>query len=147
YMDNNIALVVKPDSKINSLADMAGKVAGVQGGSSGAEAIDGNTKFKSSLKDIVEYKDYLTALMDLETGNTDAVVMDATMARYLITEKGKKFRIVDEELLPEEYAVGLRKGEIKLKDEIEKQLKAMASDGKMAEISKKWFGEDVTKIK
>lgn len=147
YMNNQIALVVKPDSTINALADMSGKIAGVQGGSSGAQAIEDNADFKGSLKSIVEYKDYLTALMDLDKGSVDAVVMDSTMARYLITEQGKAFRVVDETLLPEEYAVGLRKGEEALKAEIEKQLKAMASDGTMATISKKWFGEDVTIIK
>ncbi len=147
YMDNNIALVVKPDSPVNTLADMAGKKAGVQGGSSGSDAIEDNKEFKDSLKEVTEYKDYLTALMDLEMGAVDAVVMDATMARYLIAEQGKNFRVVDEELLPEEYAVGLRKGEEALKAEIEKHLKAMAADGTLATISEKWFGEDVTKIK
>ncbi|MCX7615469.1 MAG: amino acid ABC transporter substrate-binding protein [Clostridiales bacterium] len=147
YMNNQIALVVKKDSTIKTLADMSGKKAGVQSGSSGAQAIDDNANFKKSLKDTVEYKDYLTALMDLDKGSTDAVVMDSTMARYLITKEGKNFRVVDEALLPEQYAVGLRKGEEALKAEIGKQLKAMAADGTMATISKKWFGEDVTIIK
>ena len=42
---------------------------------------------------------------------------------------------------------GVRKGDKALCKEVEKQLKAMAEDGKMAEISKKWFGEDITTIK
>ena len=47
----------------------------------------------------------------------------------------------------EEYAIGFRKGDQKLRDEVQKILSEMKADGSLGEISTKWFGEDITIIK
>lgn len=39
----------------------------------------------------------------------------------------------------------VRKGENKLREEINEGIKEMKSDGTLAKLSKKWFGEDYTK--
>ena len=144
YMKNNQVVVVAADSKFKTLADLKGKSVSLQAQSSAADAIDKNTDFKKSLKDVVELKDNTLCLMDLKTGNTDGVVMDEIVARYQIKMNSEKYRILDESLAAEEYGVGFRKGDLQLMTQVNDTLKAMAKDGKIAEISNKWFGKDIS---
>ncbi len=148
YMVNNISLVVTGNSTITSMADMAGKKLAVQGGSSAEEVLneDANKDFLASLAQVNPFDKYDTALMDVETGNSDAVLMDTVMAEYMITTLGKDFKILDETLLPDEFAVAFRKGDIKLCEAVEKAMSELKADGTVAEISKKWFGADITII-
>ncbi|WP_024833206.1 amino acid ABC transporter substrate-binding protein [Ruminiclostridium josui] len=146
YMKNNQVVVVMADSKYNTLADLKGKTVSLQAQSSAADAIDKNKDFKSSLKDVVELKDNTLCLMDLKTGNTDGVVMDEVVARYQIKINNGKYRIIDESLAVEEYGIGFRKGDVKLMTQVNDTLKAMAKDGKITEISNKWFGKDISII-
>lgn len=150
YMENTIAMVVVKDSGINNKADMAGKRLAVQGGSSAEEALnsDDNKDFRESLGEVNgSFKDYVTALMDLETGNSDAVLMDSVVADYMINEAGKDFVVLDDSLVAEEYAIGFRKGDQKLVDAVNKVLKDLKADGTVAKISNDWFGFDKTIIK
>ena len=121
-----------------------GNIVGVQAGSSAQIAIDDTEGFRESLDEVVEFKENLTALMDLEIGGVDAVVMDLLVANDNINRSGKDFRILDETLTEEEYAIGFRKNDIALRDAVNAQLEAMAADGSLAEIAVKWFGADIT---
>ena len=146
YVNNAQVVVVKSSSLVNTLADLKGKSVGVQAGSSGEEAIYDTEGFEESVKEIVPYRDYLTALMDLEIGGVDAVVMDLLVANDNINRSGKDFRILDETLCAEEYVIGFRKGEVALCEAIEKELYALKDSGKLAEIATKWFGADITVV-
>jgi polar amino acid transport system substrate-binding protein len=149
YMTNNISLVVMNGSSITSMADMAGKKLALQSGSSAEEVLNSedNTAFKDSLGQVNPFSDYVTALMDLETSNSDAVLMDSVVADYMITDGGKDYVVLDETLLADQYAIGFRKGDEALCDAVENALKKLKEDGTIAEISTKWFGSDVTTIK
>ena len=76
YVDNSIVMVVKADSGITSLADLAGKSVMAQAASSAVDAINENEDFKSSLKEVVELGDYNMGFMDLAQGTVDAVAAD-----------------------------------------------------------------------
>jgi polar amino acid transport system substrate-binding protein len=144
YVDNAQVAVVRADSPVRSLADLSGKKVGIQAGSSASDAVHGNEAFAASLKEIVEVKDNLTALMDLEIGGVDAVVLDLFVANDNIQRSGKDFRILDEKLSTEEYGVGFRKNDHALRNEVQRILEEMAADGAMAKISTDWFGSDIT---
>ncbi|MDF2612137.1 MAG: hypothetical protein K0R92_3611 [Lachnospiraceae bacterium] len=149
YMGNSIALVVVNNSDIKSQADMAGKKLALQSGSSAEEALDleENKAFKDSLGGEVNgFDDYVTALMDLEVGGSDAVLMDSVVANYMINEAGKDFAILDDSLVAEEYAVGFRKGETALCEAVEKAMKELKADGTVEKIASEWFGSDITTI-
>ena len=77
----------------------------------------------------------------------DAVFLDSVVAKYEITTSKKAFRVLDEGLEPEEYAIGFRLGDQQLCDKITETLKEMKKDGTVEEISTKWFGSDITSIK
>lgn len=146
YLNNAQIVVVKADSGIKTLSDMAGKKLGVQAGSSAADAIDGVPSFKSSLKEIVEFKENITALNDLEIGGVDGVAMDSVVAEYSIKTTGKNFVVLDEGLAPEQYGIAFKKGNTELRDKVQNALNEMAADGTTAKISEKWFGRDISVV-
>lgn len=148
YMENSIALVVVNGSGINNKADMAGKRLAVQSGSSAEEALNSedNKEFKDSLGEVIGLNDYVTALLDLETGNSDAVLVDSILANYKIAEMDKDFVVLEDSLVAEEYGIGFRKGDEELRKAVEDALKDLKKEGKVTEISEKWFGSDITII-
>lgn len=146
YLNNAQVIVVRADSGITSLADMAGKVVGVQAGSSAQSAIDGSPDFKDSLKTIVEFKENVTAMNDLEIKRIDGIVMDRVVAEYSITKSGKPYVILNESLAPEQYGVAFKLGNIALRDKVQATLEEMQADGTVTAISNKWFGKDLSVI-
>ena len=146
YMENDQVVVVKNGSGINSLSDLAGLKVAVQKDSSGLEALNDNPALTETFGELIELDSYLNAMMELEMGSVDAIVMDEIVARYEIQTSGKDFSILDEAVATEQYGVGFLLGNDALRDEVQKTLEEMAADGTMAEISKKWFGTDVTII-
>jgi polar amino acid transport system substrate-binding protein len=146
YLKNAQVIVVKTNSPIQTLKDLAGKTAGTQAGSASVEALDGAPEFKNSLANIVEYKDFLTALMDLDVSMTDAVVIDLLVANDSINRSGKSFRILKENLGEEEFGIGFRKGDKALADKVWEILLDMAKDGTVAKIATQWLGADISTI-
>ncbi len=146
YMANQQVFAVKADSGISTLEDLAGKVVSAQTDSSAEKALKvGRPELVETLADLITAPDYLTALMDLESGAVDAVAMDEIVARYQL-EKGDNFVLLDETLAEEDYGVGFLLGNEALRDAVQDTLEEMAADGKLAEISQKWFGKDITTI-
>jgi polar amino acid transport system substrate-binding protein len=146
YLKNAQVIVVKGNSPVNTLKDLAGKTAGTQAGSASIEAIDDAPEFKASLKDLVQYKDFLTALMDLDVGGTDAVVIDLVVANDNINRSGKNFRILNERLGEEEFGIGFRKNDKALADKVWAILLDMVKDGTVAKIATEWLGADISII-
>jgi polar amino acid transport system substrate-binding protein len=146
YLKNAQVVVVKKDSGYTSLASLKGKKVGLQAGSSAADALASAKDFRASLKDVIEFKDNLTALMDLEAKGVDAVVMDLIVANDNIKRSGKPYVVLGESLAPENYGVGFRKGDLALRDAVQATLEAMAKDGTIAKISTKWFGQDISVV-
>ncbi|NLC52708.1 MAG: amino acid ABC transporter substrate-binding protein [Firmicutes bacterium] len=146
YMDNRQVVIVRGDSGIASLSALAGKTLGLQAGSSAKDALNSAPDFEASLGSVIEFDENMTALMDLELGGLDAVLMDEIVARYYIQQKDKNFFVLDEALASEEYGIGFRKSDRELMEKFQDTLIAMAKDGTLAAISEKWFGEDITVI-
>jgi polar amino acid transport system substrate-binding protein len=146
YLKNAQVVVVRKGSGYSTLASLKGKKVGLQAGSSASDALDGAKDFKASLKQVVEFKDNLTALMDLEAKGVDAVVLDLIVANDNIKRSGKAFAVLPESLAPENYGVGFRKNDLALRDAVQAALEAMAKDGSIAAITKKWFGSDISVV-
>ncbi|MDR2177497.1 MAG: amino acid ABC transporter substrate-binding protein [Treponema sp.] len=146
YLKNAQVIVVTGNSPVNTLADLAGKTVGTQMGSSSIDAIDDAPQFKASISELVEYKDFLTALMDLDVGGVDAVVIDLVVANDNINRSGKNFRILTERLGEEEFGIGFRKNDKALADKVWAILLEMAGDGTVANITTRWLGADISII-
>ncbi len=142
YLANRQVVIVPENSTVKALSDLAGKKVALQSDSSASEALMANEELYSSLSEIVELRDNLTAIMDLQSGNVDAVIMDEVVARYVIEKSGEPVVILDESLAPEEYGIGFAKENTELCKAVEDALTALKEDGTLKKISEKWFGED-----
>lgn len=146
YMENSQVVVVMEDSGIETLEDLAGKIVEVQADSSAEAALKEMPDLTSTFGTLQTTPDYNTAFMDLEMGSVDAIAMDVIVAGYQMQEREGSFKILEESLASEEYAIGFKKGNTELCEKVQKTLEEMAADGTMAEISEKWFGEDITTV-
>lgn len=145
YIDNRQVMIVTADSDIDTKEDLVDKVVGVQLDSSGQTAVEDDQETVNILKDLQKYSTYTDALMDLSAGRIDVVVIDEIMGRYYIAKKPDQFKVASEDFGKEEYGIGFRKGDVALRDEVNRILNEMIEDGTAAQISEKWFGEDIIK--
>jgi polar amino acid transport system substrate-binding protein len=72
----------------------------------------------------------------------DAVVIDEIVINYYMAKEKETFKVLDESLAPEEYGIGVKKGNEELLEKLQKALDEMNEDGTAASISETWFGED-----
>lgn len=143
YMTNDQVIVVMNSSEIQTKADLADKIVAAQADSSGLEALQ-KDEIYTSIKDgaAKEYADYVTAMGDLELGRCDAIVMDSVVANYYISANAKDMKILEENMSEEDYGIAFKKGEAALLEAVETAMSELAEEGKIAEISQKWFGKE-----
>lgn len=145
YMENEMVFVVNGSSDVTGMADLADKNIAVQNGSTAQDILEASEVGKTCT--VTTIATNVEALQQLELNLVDAVFLDSVVANYEIAESGKDYKVLEEGLEKEEYAIGFRKGDQKLRDEVQKILSEMKADGTLGEISTKWFGSDVTTVK
>ena len=145
YMDNKQILVVPVASSIQKIADFDGKVLAVQDDSTGSGIIDKDKALQGKLKDYRKYPDFAAAFLDIDSGRVDVMVVDEVLARYYMTKKPGKYRVLAEDMGAEVVGVGFRKDDKEYAPRIGKILDEMKKDGTAKKISEKWFGADITK--
>lgn len=144
YIDNSQVVIVKKDSDIQKLSDLAGKIVIVQADSSalaaltGEDATDENKALCESLKELQQVGDYNSAFLNLEAGAADAICMDIGVANYQVGKRGNQFRLLEERVSSEQYGIGFSLGNTELRDEVQATLDEMLEDGTFDEITKKW---------
>ena len=141
YVDNSIVAVVRADSGITSLADLAGKTMMAQAASSAVDAINANETLKNSLGQVVELADYNMGFMELKQGSVDAIAADLGVATYQIGSNDGDYIILEEPISTEQYAVGFLKGNTELRDAVNKVLLEMAEDGTMLKIAQDYVDD------
>ncbi|OKP92332.1 amino acid ABC transporter substrate-binding protein [Paenibacillus sp. P32E] len=141
YLENSQVVVVLADSTLSKLDDLAGKEVGLQSLSSAADALEASP-IKAKLSSVSEFTDNVLALTDLKSGRLDGVVIDEVVARYYMSKEPDTYKLLDESLAPEQYGIGIKKGNEALLTELQKALDELNSDGTAAKISTKWFGEN-----
>lgn len=142
YLANSQILVTLSDSPVVKISDLKGLVVSTQGESSALDAARAKEGFVESLKDgkIIEFSTNNEAFNDLEAGRSNAIVVDEVLARYYMNQNGyEKYKVLEENLGPEEFAVGLRKDDVELLKQINDAFDAMRADGTYDEIHDKWF--------
>lgn len=138
YLSNRQIIFTRKGVGAYKVEDLAGKIVGVQLGSSGAQSVEDNP-IKNQIKELKKYSTNVEALLDLEAGRLDAVVMDEVSGKYYNSKKSTLDYSV-ENLANEEFAIAFRKNEVTLANEINTILEQMIQDGTFAQIQNKWFG-------
>lgn len=146
YLNNTQVIVTLADSNINAKSDLKGKKVGAQNGSTAVDAVEKEADVMKSFDGgkLVTFEDNNAALMDLEAKRLDAIVVDEILARYYMKARGaEKYKILKDNFGSEQYGVGIRKGDTKFVEAFNKALDEVIADGTAAEISKKWFEQDI----
>ena len=138
YYDSSIVVVVKAESDIQTLADLAGKNVIVQAASSGLAALDGLPELTATFGDLLECADYNSAFMELGMGTVDAVVADVGVASYNIRGKEADYRTLEEAVSVETYGVGFLKGNEEMMRQVWDTMISVAADGTMAQLADKY---------
>lgn len=143
-MDGQIAIVNFKEKRFKSIGDLKNYKAGTQKGSSGMEAVK---KLKNQPSELKEYEDYPKALLDLEAGRIDVVVVDNVTGRDMIAKRPGKFKLLPGMISKEPFGIAFRKDDQELRAKVQLTIDKMVKDGAMAKISRKWFGDDITNPK
>ena len=132
---NGIQVVIVPeDSAIATIDDLAGKMIGVQRGTTG----DSYCSDDFGEDNVIKYDNGLTAVQALNNGQVDAVVIDNAPAQEFV-EANPGLKILDTEYANEEYAIGVAKGNTQLLDAINGALAELEADGTIQEIVNKYI--------
>jgi len=147
YLNNKIVLMVNnPD--IQAKEDLEGKVVAVQAGSFAEEVLEYEdyAEYVASLKEVRSYPDYLTAIMDLQNGNVDAIAIDQVVANFRMASLNDDSLFLVDNLEDDLYCIGFRKADVALCDAVNQALRDMAADGTLGAICEKWFDSDISLV-
>lgn len=143
YYETGAELFVSPGSKVGNINQLKGATVGVTLGTTFEEL----ARKKPNIKSVKTYKSDVEALKDLESGRLDGVITQGLMGRFLIKNANLKVKTVGGVLQPDVASIPVKKGNDKLLTKIDSILGEIRGDGTYATISKKWFGEDISKKK
>ena len=144
YMLNKQVVVVRADSGIGSLEDLAGKTVLTQVDSAAEAVLNGDkADLTATFASLDTISDYNTAFMQLESGAVDAVACDLSIAQYQLAGKDIYVQL-DEELSKENYAVGFKKGDQALADAVTATLKDMTDDGFIEQLCEKYAQDGIS---
>ena len=135
YAKASQKIIVTEDSEIASPDDLAGKIVGVQLGTTGDIYVsdleaDGTT--------VERYNKGFEAVQALSQGKIDAVVIDGEPAKTFVAET-EGLKILDESFTDEEYAIAVKKGNTELLEKINGALKTLKDNGTLDEIVAKYI--------
>ena len=143
YVDNSIVFAVNADSDIQTKADLAGKNVVAQQESSADTALtndpgdgsnDENLNLCATFASYETIADYNNAFMNMSAGVYDAIAVDIGVAQFQLKANEGKYRILDEPLSKEQYAIAFKKGNTELRDMVQETLNEMAADGTVDKI-------------
>ena len=149
YVDNSQVVLVKADSAIQTLADLQGKIVGVQTDTPVQKALqkDGEQEaLGATFKELVVMPNYNQAVNELNAGGVEAVAMDIGVAKKKMADLPGRFRYLDEIVMSETYGVGFKKGNVELKDAVETELKALFADGTAEKLAAEYGIEPASLI-
>ena len=141
YVGNSQVVLVKDGSLIRSLADLRGKIVGVQTDTPVQKALSkGGERFElgSTFKELVVMPNYNQAVNELVMGGVDAVALDSGVAKKKMSDLPGRFTMLDEVVMMETYGVGFKKGNTALRDEIQAALDDLYEDGTAAKLAVKY---------
>ena len=152
YVDNSQVIVVAENSGIEKLSDLAGKTVGVQAASAALDLLNseeegGQKALADTFGSLNEFADYNTAFTELQAGALDALAIDIGVAQYQINSRGDGYKILDETLNKEQYAIGFKKGNTELCDKVNADLEKLAEDGTVEKLAEKYEIADMVTLK
>lgn len=88
YIKNNQIIIVESKSNVKTIADLEGKVIGLQKGSSSLDAVMKNP-INEKFKEITQYPQNIDVYNDLKAGRIDVMVVDEVVGKYIVSTDKK----------------------------------------------------------
>lgn len=134
YLNAGQSIVAKFYANINSVNDIVGKKIGVQTGTTGYDYVKnkGLEKSASTFVDPAEAADALGAK------KIELLIVDYVAAAEIV-KKDPTLKIVGEPITEEFYGIATKLGNDALINEINRILREMKRDGRLAQIREKWL--------
>jgi polar amino acid transport system substrate-binding protein len=139
YYKTGIAAGYRPGLAIDRPEDLAGRIVGVQVGTSGEQFVRQN--HASAVKEIRVYNEFPLALQDLVVGRIEAVVNTQPVLRWNIARNARVRLGVSPVWDARDVGINTRHGDTALMAEINRHLAAMQADGFLPGLDQKWFGQ------
>jgi len=136
------SFLVKADSKLNSLADLASKKVAVIPSTTTATSLNDALQKSFTTVQIVPVKDHADGLAALESGRADAYASDRTILIGLaVTSKEpSKLALSDQGFSYEPYGLVLRRNDSAFRLSVNRVLANIYRGAQIVEIYNKWFG-------
>lgn len=131
-----------PANTVFSKDDLVGKTIGVQTGTTGD--IMHADEYEEQGSTVVRYNKGMDAVMALQQGKVDAVIIDAEPAKAYIEGK-EDLMILNDRFDPEDYAFCVKKGNTELVEAINGALAELKADGTLKAIIDNHIGENAGK--
>ena len=141
YLQNAQIIVTRAKDRYNHLADLKDKKIGVKRGSIGAATLKKIPALDSAI--LVEYLNFETLYEELREGNVDGIVVDL-ISSYNKIKTQNIYKIISEPISVEFYTFAFRKNDNTLAEKIESELKELDRQGIIPDLSKKWFGTNLS---
>ena len=145
YISVGTGIVVptgNPDN-IQSLDDLCGLTVAVQVGTIQEQMLTDQNDECADPVNIVTFDTNPLAVEDLRTGGSDANFSDFPVAAEDAAQSDGELEVVEPQIDPEPYGVGIRKGSTELKDAIADAIQAIRDSGEYDQILAEWNLEAV----
>jgi glutamate/aspartate transport system substrate-binding protein len=141
YFVVNVTAAVKKSSKINSLADLAGKTVVTTSGTTSVPLLKAYEKTKNVEVKEIYGKDHAESFLLMADDRAVAFVMDDILLAGQIANarNPKDFKIIPESLRQEPYSMMLRKDDPQFKALVDKSIGNVMKSGEIEKIYAKWF--------
>ena len=146
YVRNKQVVVIKADNKdkYTDEAAMAGASCAAESGSAGQTAIE--TSSVLSQNEFVGASAQKDVLLEVKAGTVELGVLDYVMAKASIgegTDYSDLMIVEGVELAPEEYAIGMRKGDTETIEKVNGAIDELVADGTLKALAEKYGLADV----
>lgn len=136
YFDADQSLLVKTDSGLKTLDDLADKTIGVQSATTGADYAEENKPDGATVK---AFDDTTGLFGAIASGDVDAVLQDFPVNAYRAT-KDDTVEVVETFPTDEKYGFAIRKDNTGLQSAVNDGLTKVRDDGTYDELYEKYFG-------
>jgi len=139
FMDGQ-KILVKKDSGIKSVDDLAGKKVGTAKGSTSEK----NIKQAQPKCKVLSFEGYPQAFLALRQGKVAAVTTDSTILLGLKNSapNPEDYVIAGDFISPEPYGLGVPENDSDFRDAVNRTLVDLWNSGEYLKIYNKWFGPD-----
>lgn len=146
YSNNSQMILTKASNGIETMDDLAGKIVGVQLGTSADILLSGDKKeLADTFGELQRFENYNVCFTELMAGSIDAIAIDIGVAAGKIAEYGEEYVMLDESIAPEQYGICFRKDDAEMCKAVEDAFMQLVEDGTYKALAEK-YGLDVSAL-